>query len=459
MYIIEIIKIIAVIVCVINSCLSCKEAEEKIMIVRVKYLDEVVGALAWDNRQNCAVFEFSDSFVQKEIDIAPITMPLADLQRGQRLFAFPQLSPRTFEGLPGLVADALPDAFGNAVLRAWLRTEKRESGSLTPLEKLSYVGKRAMGALEFEPTAEMPIPSDELIVERLLALTNKVLDTKNQLSLDLSTEEHQAMATLIRVGASAGGQRPKALIGYNTKTKHIRSGQVNLPKGYQYYLLKFDGVTQGELGDPKGYGRSELAYYHMAKACGIEMMNCQLLEENGRAHFMTKRFDRTDDGKKVHVQTLCALSHFDFNLAGAYDYEDAFEEMRAIGLPYPDMEQFFRRMVFNVVVRNRDDHTKNISFLMDENGLWRLSPAYDVAWSFNAAGEWTNVHQMTIGGKRDNFTRKDLLELGKRQGIKKAAEILDQTLEVVSRWEEYASMTDVNNALRAAVSRSHRLGL
>ncbi len=427
------------------------------MIVRVKYLNEVVGALAWDGRQNCAVFEFEDAFVQKGLDIAPITMPLADLQRGQRVFTFPQLSPRTFEGLPGLVADALPDAFGNAVLRAWLRAEKREAGSLTPLEKLSYVGSRAMGALEFEPTTNVPMPSDELIVEKLLSLTNKVLDTKNQLSLDLSSDEQQAMATLIRVGASAGGQRPKALIGFHPETKHIRSGQVILPTGYHYYLLKFDGVSHGQLGDPSGYGRSELAYYYMAKACDIDMMPCQLLEEHGRAHFMTRRFDRTAEGKKVHVQSLCALSHFDFNQAGAYDYEDAFEEMRAIGLSYPEMEQFYRRMVFNVVARNQDDHTKNISFLMDETGAWRLSPAYDVAWSYNPVGEWTNVHQMSVGGKRDAFTRADLLDVGKRQGIKKAVEILDQTLDVVSRWEDYAAMTEVGGELRTAIGKSHRM--
>jgi serine/threonine-protein kinase HipA len=429
------------------------------MIVQVKYQNEVVGALAWDNRQNCGVFEFAEAFVQRGLDVAPITMPLTALQRGQRVFSFPQLSQRTFEGLPGLLADALPDAFGNAVLRAWLRAERRDVTSLSPLEKLSYVGKRAMGAFEFEPTSNLPLPNEELEVEKLLSLTNKVLDAKNQLALDLTSDEHRAMATLIRVGASAGGQRPKALIGYNPETKHIRSGQVDLPPGYQYCLLKFDGVTAGQLGDPLGYGRSELAYYHMAHACGIEMMDSRLIEENGRAHFITQRFDRTADGKKLHTQTLCALSHFDFNIAGAYDYEDAFEEMRAIGLSYPEMEQFYRRMVFNVVARNQDDHTKNISFIMDEEGSWKLSPAYDVAWSYNPQGDWTNVHQMSVGGKRDNFRREDILALGKRQGIKKALDILEQTIEVVSKWQEFADMTDVGPELRAAIGKSHRLGL
>ena len=412
-----------------------------------------------DPQRNHGVMEFSEDFVRLGLDLAPLTMPLEDLMRGQRIYAFPGLNIQTFEGLPGLLADALPDAFGNAVLRGWLRSQNRGANSLTPLEKLSYVGNRAIGALEFEPATETPDPEEEIEVERLLHLTNKVLEEKNRVSLDLNTDEERAMASLIKVGASAGGQRPKAIIGYNPETKEVRSGQVPLPVGFRHYLLKFDGVQKGTLGDPAGYGRLELAYHHMALACGINMQPCELLEENGRAHFMTLRFDRSEQGDKLHTQTLCAMSHFDFNVAGGYSYEDAFEEMRALNLPYPDLDQQYKRMVFNVVARNQDDHTKNISFLMDKEGGWRLSPAYDVSWNYNPQGDWTNVHQMSINQKRDDFTNSDLIEVANRQGIKNAKETIERTVNVVSRWTGFAKETGVDRLLSEEAGKTHRLYL
>lgn len=427
--------------------------------LKITLWGNMVGAVAWDPQQNHGVLEFTDAFVNTGLDISPLTMSREDLLRGQRIFAFPGLNADTYEGLPGLLADALPDAFGNTVLRGWLRSQNRGTESLTPLEKLSYVGKRAMGALEFEPEAAIYGSEEKIEVERLLDLTNKVLEEKNSLALDLNDDERSAMTSLIRVGSSAGGQRPKAIIAYHPGTKEIRSGQVPLPEGFGYYLLKFDGIKEGTLGDPEGYGRLELAYHHMALACGITMQPCFLLEENGRAHFMTLRFDRLSGGEKVHMQTLCALSHFDYKKAGIYSYEDAFEEMRALGLPYPDMDQFYKRMVFNVVARNQDDHTKNIAFLMDQSGEWRLSPAYDLTWSYNPAGDWTNVHQMSINQKRDNFSTSDLLEVANRQGIKNAADTIERTVDTVSRWKLYAGETGVNKALLDAASKSHRLNL
>lgn len=427
--------------------------------IKITLWGHTVGAVAWDSQRNHGVLEFTDEFVRTGLDIAPLTMPYEDLLRGQRVFSFPGLNNRTFEGLPGLVSDALPDAFGNVVLRGWLRSRKREAESLMPLEKLSYVGKRAMGALEFEPEADTPESRDLIEVGQLLELTNKVLEDKEGIALDLNADEEQAMASLIKVGASAGGQRPKAIIGYRPQTGELRSVQVPLPEGFQYYLLKFDGVKEGTLGDPSGYGRLELAYHHMAMDCRIHMQPCSLLEENGRAHFLTLRFDRSPKGEKLHMQSLCAMSHFDYNLAGAYSYEDAFEEMRALGIPYPDMDQFYKRTLFNVIARNQDDHTKNIAFLMDKSGEWRLSPAFDLTWSYNQRGDWTNVHQMSINGKRDGFTQKDLLEMGHQQGIRNPSEVLERIVDTVSRWPAYASETGVQKELMEAARKTHRLKL
>ena len=427
------------------------------MIVQVKLWDKLVGAVAWDKRRNTGVFEFTEAFVQHGLDTAPLTMPLADLQRGQRIFSFPELSVKTFEGLPGMLADALPDAFGNAVLRAWLRTQNRTAESLTPLEKLSYMGKRAMGALEFEPTQTVVQAQEHIEVGRLVEMTNKVLNEKEGLNLDLSQEEEQVMGQLIQIGASAGGQRAKAIIGYNPTSKQVKSGQIALDSGFNYYLLKFDGVSDTSLGDPKGYGRSEMAYYKMALDCGIDMMPCALFEENGRAHFMTQRFDRLAGGEKLHMQTLCGMSHFDYNQPGIYDYEDAFEEMRALNLGYNEMEALYRRMLFNIIARNQDDHTKNISFLMDQSGKWKLSPAYDLTWSYNPQGSWTNVHQMSVAGKRDGFLKSELLEVGKRQAVKQPERILEQIVEVVSNWQQYSTAYEVPQLLSNRIKESHRL--
>ncbi|OEK04387.1 type II toxin-antitoxin system HipA family toxin [Roseivirga misakiensis] len=429
-------------------------------VIRVKIWDELVGAVLWDERRQAASFEFASSFVSKGIDLAPLTMPLGDLQRGERLFSFPNLNPNTYSGLPGLLSDSLPDAFGNQVIRSWLSSYRRSAESINPIEKLSYVGVRGMGALEFEPSSTpFGKQTRDIAVESLLTLTNKVLDDRQSLNLNLSKDEEKAMKDLIRVGTSAGGQRPKAIIGLNEKTHKIKSGQFLLPKDFSYYILKFDGVDAGGLGDPVGYGRIEMAYYLMAKACGIEMMPSRLLEENGRAHFMTKRFDRGRTGEKVHMQTLCAMAHYDFMQPAAYGYEDAMADMRELGLPYHDFEQQYIRMLFNVIARNQDDHTKNIAFLLEKGGEWRLSPAYDVNWAFNPNGQWTSSHQMTIKGKRSNFSQSDLIEFGKEQSIKNPEEHLDRVKNIVGNWSDYAKETGVSNDRISAIGKTHRLNL
>jgi len=295
-----------------------------------------------------------------------------------------------------MLSDSLPDAFGNQVIKAWLESQGRDVKSFSPVEKLSYISERGMGALEYYPANYKPGKvKDTIELENLINLVEKVLDDKRKFNTNLEKNEEQALAELITVGTSAGGQRPKAIIAYNRNTGEIRSGQIDVPNEFEHFLIKFDGLQKGKLSDPAGYGKIEMVYNLMAKESGIDMMFCDLLYENGRSHFITKRFDRKN-GEKVHSQTLCAIAHYDYMMPGMYSYEGAFEEMRDIGLPYSDFEQLYRRMVFNIVSRNQDDHAKNISFLLEKNGEWRLSPAYDICWSYNPHGDWTNTHQMSI---------------------------------------------------------------
>ncbi len=429
-------------------------------VANVFIWDRFVGTVAWHPDRNAATFEFDDDFTRTGIDLAPLTMPVSDLQRGERIFEFTSLNKDVFHGLPGLLSDSLPDAFGSQILKSWLERQGKDIKSITPVEKLSYIGSRGMGALRFEPSLSPKARSSEkLEVESLINLTNKVLSERESMSMNLSEDEEKALSELIKVGTSAGGQRAKAIIGYNEKTGEIRSGQVDLPRGFQHFILKFDGVNTEELSDPEGYGRIEYAYYKMALDCGIAISKSNLLEENGRAHFMTRRFDRGDQGERIHIQTLCGIAHYDYHKPGLYSYDDAFAEMRDLYLPYPDMDQLYRRMIFNVVARNQDDHTKNISFLLPENETWRLSPAYDVTWSYNPTGIWTNLHQMTISGKRDRFTKKDLLDFGKKEGIKNCRHIVNEIVEIISNWQSYARECDVRSDYLKVIGKTHRLQL
>lgn len=416
-----------------------------------------VGAVAWDAERNLGAFEFTPDFPASGYDLAPLQMPL-DQARGQ-VFEFPTLSHETFRGLPGLLADALPDKFGNTIIDTWLARSGRDAAGFSPVERLCYTGARGMGALEFEPTVipaldrAVPVEVSELVV-----LARESIAHRGRLDVRRGKDEQAksgAMLDILRVGTSAGGARPKAVIAINAEGR-ILSGQTTAPAGYDYWILKFDGVSDLELGAPKGYGRIEYAYYLMAKAAGIVMHESRLLEEGGRAHFLTRRFDR-ENGEKLHLQSLCGIAHYDFNASGAYGYEQAFEIMRKLRLTKAEAAQQYRRMLFNVVARNQDDHTKNIAFLMDRDGHWRLAPAFDVIYANNPKGVWTRRHQMTINGKRDGFTREDLLAVGRSIGLARPAEVLDEIVETVSRWPGFARDAGVPNARAQEIGAQHRL--
>ena len=389
---------------------------------------ERIGAVAWDERRQTAAFRYDEALAQRGIEVSPLMMPVG--QKG--VFEFPNLDRHTFNGLPGLLADSLPDDFGRALLDRWLAAVGKDMAN--PIERLCYQGKRSMGALEFVPAyAPYLEQSEKIEIDSLIAVAGEVLQSKGALQTNLNDDRKEAIA----MGTSAGGQRAKAVIAYNDTTGEVRSGQLSAPEGFDYWLIKLDGVTNKELGDPQHFGEIEYIHYLLAKEAGINMTECRLLRENGRAHFMTRRFDR-QNGEKIHMQTLCGLAHYDYNMLHAYSYEQAFGVMRQLYLPYSDAEEFFRRMVFNVVARNQDDHTKNISFLMDKNGTWHLSPAYDMSWAYSADGIWTNTHQMSINNKWDAITREDLLKVAYEMNIKKAPKIIDQVVDAVAQWPTLA---------------------
>ncbi len=427
--------------------------------VNVKIWGADIGVVFWNPDKQHATFELLPDFYQKGIDLAPLTMPIDDIQRGQRIFEYPHLNFDTYSGLPGLLSDSLPDAFGNQVINAWLESQGWDAKSFTPVEKLSYISERGMGALEYYPANYKPKTEGRNIeLDNLINLVEKVLDERRNFAVNLDKDEKQALAELITIGTSAGGQRPKAIIAYNRNTGEIRSGQVGVPEDFEHFILKFDGIKKGRLSDPAGYGKIEMVYHLMAKECGIDMTYCDLLHENNRAHFITKRYDRKN-GIKVHSQSLCAIAHYDYLQAGMYSYEGTLAEMREIGLPYSDFEQLFRRMVFNVVARNQDDHTKNISFLLEKGGEWRIAPAYDVCWSYNPRGDWTSEHQMTINGKRDNFKTGDLITFAKIQNIKKPKEIIEQVINSVSKWTGLAKGYEIESDRIEYIRKTHRLFL
>ncbi len=418
-----------------------------------------VGAVLWNYENEYATFEFEASFLSSGLDVAPLTMSLENAGRGD-IFQFAHLPKETFHGLPGLLSDALPDRFGNQLIDLWLASQGRDKASMSPVERLCYLGSRGMGALEFEPTERNEKePSKGLEINALVELSKKALAIKESLDSHFSNADAETFADIIRVGTSAGGARAKAVIAYNEETGEVRSGQLNVPKGFEHWLIKFDGVTNELLGDPKGYGRIEYAYYKMAIDCNIVMMPSKLLEEQDRAHFMTKRFDRIGNNEKLHMQTLCGLCHYDYNNPNAYSYEQAFQAMRQLRLPYTDAEQLYTRMVFNLVARNQDDHTKNISFLMNRLGEWSLSPAYDVTYAYNPDNKWIGKHQMSVNGKRENITRDDLLAVAKQMNIKKPKEIIEKTVGVTRDWHVYADNVGVPKNQIVALGKTYLINI
>jgi len=421
----------------------------------VKIWGEVAGAIAWDAEKGIGSFEYASDFSAKELDLAPVKMPLE--QANGRVFTFPELKNNsTFKGLPGLLADVLPDKYGNALINVWLTRQGRPTDSLNPVEVLCFIGKRGMGAMEFEPAYQEAErnPAKKIEIESMVEMAEGILSGRQSFYANLKDNEEQALRDILRIGTSAGGARAKAIIAYNPETKEILSGQAEIPKGFAHWLIKFDGVHDAQFGASSGYGRVEMAYHLMAVDAGIEMTACQLLEEHGRAHFMTRRFDRTPDNQKYHVQSFCALQHFDFNEVNAYSYEQLFETMRILGLPYPEAEQLYRRMVFNVMSRNCDDHTKNFAFIMNSEGEWKLSPAFDVCHAYRPESIWVSQHALSINGKRKNINKEDLLEIGKSMNIKKAKDIIVQVVEVVGNWNMYAEKVNVEEKLQKAIAKT-----
>lgn len=402
-------------------------------VARVNMFGRPVGTFRWDERYQVAQFEYDSSFVGKGLEPSPLMMPV----REGRVYSFAGLNRETFMGLPGMLADSLPDTYGRALFNSWLALMGRTSSN--PIESLCFLGKRCMGALEFEPAIDTGYNLQQRFeIDSLVDVAREALSGKESFGVNLNDNRKAAIAEILRLGTSAGGQRAKALIAYNKATGEVRSGQVDAPEGFDHYLIKLDGVSaKAGFRETENFGRLEYSFYLLAKACGIEMTECSLMEENGRAHFLTKRFDR-ENGRKVHMQTLCGIAHYDFRLLRGYSYEQAFNVMRALRLTYAEAREMFRRMVFNVAVRNQDDHTKNISFLMGEDGKWRLSPAYDMGYAYNPQGGWTSRHQMSVNGKFDGITRADLLSFASANGIKDAAEIIDQVLRAAARWPEMA---------------------
>lgn len=428
-------------------------------VAEVRLWGRTIAAVSLQDGEQIAAFQYDRAFAESGIEIAPLMLPLS-----RRIHAFPSLPLISFHGLPGLLADSLPDRFGNALINAWLATQGRTAESFNAVERLCYTGARGMGALEFAPALGNGLRrSTKLQIDALVSLASEVLSQRNGLSQSFASERRKAaLAEILRVGTSAGGARAKAVIAWNPDTHEVRSGQVTAPAGFGYWLLKFDGVSGNrdkEFDDPQGYTVIEYAYSKMAQAAGIEMTECRLLEEGGRRHFMTQRFDRLPGGGKLHMQSLAAMAHLDFNAPDVNSYEQAFQVIRRLGMPMTTIEQQFRRMLFNVVARNQDDHVKNIAFLMDKAGQWSLAPAFDISWSYNPAGAWTAKHQMSIAGKRDGFTIRDFRTCAETAGLVRgrAETILEEVIAVVSRWPEYADAAGVTVAWRDTILATLRL--
>jgi serine/threonine-protein kinase HipA len=400
--------------------------------VEVHLWGQMVGAVALDPGYGFYAFRFTPEFRQRGIELSPLHMPISE----ERTFIFPDLPEVTYKRLPALLSDALPDDFGNALINKYMADRGISAAAVTPLDRLAYMSNRAMGALTFHPArgpaTRTPTP---------IQLSQLVDEARRAVRGDIAAEDaaNGALRSIIEVGTSAGGARAKAVIAWNPTTQEIRTGQLAAPRGFEHWLLKFDGMgADQELGTSAHYGRIEYAYFLMARAAGINISESRLLEENGRAHFMTRRFDRDDGDVRHHMQTLCAMAHLDYKQKGTNSYAQLFGTMRELRLPYKDQEEAFRRMVFNVMGRNCDDHTKNFSFLLRRGSTWELAPAYDVTFAHNPAGEWTNQHLMSVNGKFKDFTYLDLLAVADRFAIGTAPQVIVQVRSAIKRWAEFA---------------------
>jgi serine/threonine-protein kinase HipA len=425
----------------------------------VKIWGHLVGVVRWLPERKLASFQYDKGFLLNNWDLSPIKMPISN---GDRVYNFPELLKAkdsiedTFTGLPGLLVDSLPDRYGNKLIDKWLAQNGRSADSMNPVEKLCFIGSRGMGALEFEP-ALLKAGKNTFAIEisGLVDIAQKMLSDREDFETNLNQEEQRAVNGLLKVGTSAGGARPKALIAYNRETGDIRSGQTKVPKGHEHWLIKLDGVSGAQFGESHGWGRVEYAYYLMAKACKLNIMDCELLEENKRAHFMTRRFDRDGNNIKHHIHTLCGVQHFDYNDLYAYGYEQVFQTMRQLRLKYPEAEQMFRRMVFNVLATNYDDHTKNFSFRLKKNQHWELAPAYDVCYSYDPTNHWVSQQTLSVNGKHKEITVADLMTVAKANNIKNGESIINEINEVVKNWSDFASKAKVRDDLYKMISSNH----
>ena len=434
-------------------------------VITITYQDDVVGAVSFDTEKGLGSFEYDPGFIKKGIELSPIKMPLSN-----RIYSFPELDFNTFKGLPGLVADSLPDDFGNAVLNAWVAGQGRSPSDITPLQRLQYMGKRGMGALEYAPATKLRSlnASQQVEIQSLVSIAQEILDLRGNFEVELKQsgqDDREAMMSLLSVGMSAGGARPKAVLAFNEDFTQVRSGQTKVPSGFTHYLMKFDGVSehnknQETFGDPLGYGAMEFVYHLMANKCGVDMMPCRLLHEGNRRHFITQRFDRNKNNK-VHVQTLNGLAHVDYKKPGAFSYEELFGIARQLKLSAVEAEQLFKRMTFNIIARNHDDHSKNFAFMLKKD-KWSLAPAYDLAYSYKPGSKWVNSHWMSLNGKRDRFTRSDFYRLEKLSPIfskKKIDDIIDATIEHISTWRQLAEEWDVPKTLIDEIQENLRLDI
>ncbi|MCF0183006.1 MAG: type II toxin-antitoxin system HipA family toxin [Bacteroidaceae bacterium] len=426
---------------------------KEIPVIKIYLWNHFVGALSWNDERGYATFQYDEQFPKLGLDLSPLTMPIS---RWRMPFAFPSHA-RTncFRGLPGMIADCLPDKFGSQIINEWFAQKGKTENLITPLDRLCYVGKRAMGALEFIPAEKVTgiDESTEIYIQELMNISETLFKERANFQT-LLRQEDKSILDILKVGTSAGGAKPKALIAYNEQTDEVRSGQVTAPNGFTYWLLKFDGGTYSEHNEitdnPRGIGNIEYAYYEMALKCGITMTKSKLLSEGECYHFMTKRFDRTDDGEKIHMLTAAGLAHLDRD--ERHSYEELFGILRRMGFAASDADQLFRRMVFNVEARNHDDHTKNFSFLMDKGGKWSLAPAYDLCYSYNPDGKWTSRHQLALNGKQSDFTREDLMAVATNIGIRNAYEIIDSITDVVGNWSDIAQDCGVRDEHRKQIA-------
>ncbi|WP_102795860.1 type II toxin-antitoxin system HipA family toxin [Bowmanella denitrificans] len=434
-------------------------------VIKITYQDDVVGAVSFDTEKGFGSFEYDPGFVRNGVELSPIKMPLSN-----RIYSFPELDFNTFKGLPGLIADSLPDDFGNAVLNAWVAGQGRSPSDITPLQRLQYTGKRGMGALEYAPATQLRSlnASQKVEIQSLVSIAQEILDSRGNFEVELkqnSQDDREAMMSLLSVGMSAGGARPKAVLAFNEDFTQVRSGQANVPTGFTHYLMKFDGVSehnknQETFGDPLGYGAMEFVYHLMANKCGVDMMPCRLLHEGNRRHFITQRFDRIKNSK-VHVQTLNGLAHIDYKKPGSFSYAELFGIARQLKLSAVEAEQLFKRMTFNIIARNHDDHSKNFAFMLKKD-KWSIAPAYDVAYSYKPGNKWVNSHWMSLNGKRDNFTRSDFYSLEKLSPIfnkRKIDDIIDTTIEHVSTWRQLAQEWEVPKTLIDEIQENLRLNI